>query len=457
MSIRSSAAIAACKVVHRGMRLLGRTARAMPGAVALVIDPRIIDKLSEGHKTIVTTGTNGKTTTTHIIQQAVINTYGTAAYDPSSTNLETGIATTLCLDSSVGGARTSDWAVIECDEGASKTILPAMHPQVMVVTNLYRDQVDRYPSWTTARDYIIEAIRTSPDTMLVLDADCQVTASIADAVPNPVLWYGMECDPYEDGIADYDEEVACIKCGAPLAFEHRTFAHLGDFTCPSCGYAHYRPHIAVTGITDRQEKSCTITLRVFDEEITIPVNIRAGYDAYNAVAAFSGLLALGIPEEYVIEALGHFTHAAHRFEIFDVDGTQARLLLMKNTAGANQLINMLISEAEPPTNLVCMLGNEVMDGLSTEWIEGVRWEKLAGPQTKAIVGGPRYEDMKARLLKAGIPESSLRVQPDYQQIVRDIAAMDEPVTVIANCSTIEALRLELVKEYQPIDYWAESQ
>ena len=177
MSIRSSAAIAACKVVHGGMRLLGRTARAMPGAVALKIDPRIIDELSEGHKTIVTTGTNGKTTTTHIIQQAVINTYGTAAYDPSSTNLETGIATTLCLDSSVGGARTSDWAVIECDEGASKTILPAMHPQVMVVTNLYRDQVDRYTSWTTARDYIIKAAQSSPETVLVLDADCQVTAS----------------------------------------------------------------------------------------------------------------------------------------------------------------------------------------------------------------------------------------------------------------------------------------
>ena len=457
MTLKKIAAIAVCKSSYRAMRVMGRTGRALPGMLARKIDRNIIQELSDGHETIVITGTNGKTTTTHMIQQAIINTFGRAAYDPSSTNLEQGIATTLCLDSTLTGKRRSNWAVIESDEGATKIILPSTLPRVLVVTNLYRDQVDRYPHWTTARDYIIEAIRTSPDTMLVLDADCQVTASIADEVPNPVLWYGMECDPYEDGIADYDEEVACIKCGAPLAFEHRTFAHLGDFTCPSCGYAHHRPHIAVTGITDRQEKSCTITLRVFDEEITIPVNIRAGYDAYNAVAAFSGLLALGIPEEYVIEALGHFTHAAHRFEIFDVDGTQARLLLMKNTAGANQLINMLISEAEPPTNLVCMLGNEVMDGLSTEWIEGVRWEKLAGPQTKAIVGGPRYEDMKARLLKAGIPESSLRVQPDYQQIVRDIAAMDEPVTVIANCSTIEALRLELVKEYQPIDYWAESQ
>ena len=112
MSIRTSAAIATCKATHRVMRLMGRTARAMPGAVALKVDPRLIDKLSRGHKTIVITGTNGKTTTTHIVQQAVINAYGTAAYDPSSTNLEQGIATTLCLDSTIGGKRKSVSAVI---------------------------------------------------------------------------------------------------------------------------------------------------------------------------------------------------------------------------------------------------------------------------------------------------------------------------------------------------------
>lgn len=454
MSIRSSAAIAACKVVHRGMRLLGRTARAMPGAVALVIDPRIIDKLSEGHKTIVTTGTNGKTTTTHIVQQAVINTYGTAAYDPSSTNLETGIATTLCLDSSVGGARTSDWAVIECDEGASKTILPAMHPQVMVVTNLYRDQVDRYTSWTTARDYIIKAAQSSPETVLVLDADCQVTASIADAVSNKVVWFGVECPVYDEDIADHDEHVACIDCGEDLSFASRTFAHLGDWSCPNCGRKRPVADIACTAISDRREKSCTLTLRINGTEHEVEANVRAGYDVYNAVAAVAGLLTTGMSQEDVFRALGRFTHAAHRFEIFDIDGTPMRLLLMKNTAGCNQLVNMLVSEGELPKHMVCLLGAEIMDGLSTEWIQDVRWEKLCEEDTQVIVGGPKYEDMRDRLLRAGIREENMRVQTDYAALVRDIATIGEPVNVIANCSTIEALRLELVKNYQPQDYWS---
>ena len=455
MSVRRTAAIAACKATYKVMRMMGRTARALPGKLALKVDGDLIRELSEGHRTIIITGTNGKTTTTHMVQQAIINAHGSAAYDPSSTNLEQGIATTLCLDSTLKGERKSDWAVIESDEGATKRFLPAMHPQVLVVTNLYRDQVDRYPTWTTARDYIIEAIKGSPETVLVLDADCQVTASIADAVPNKVVWFGVECDPYDEGIADFDETVDCIKCGQPLSFEHRTFAHLGEFTCSNCGYAHHEADIAAIAVGGKEEKSCVLTLRVNGVEITLPVNVRAGYDIYNAVAAFAGLVTLGVPEHQVVEALGHFTHAAHRFEIFDVEGTRTRLLLMKNTAGCNQLVNMLVSEENPPQNLICMLGNEIMDGLSTEWIQGVRWEKLVTPQTRVIVGGPCFEDMKKRLALAGVDEQRMRVQTDYAALVRDIAAMDEPVTVIANCSTIEALRLELVKKYEPIDYWAE--
>ncbi|MDD6289381.1 MAG: MurT ligase domain-containing protein [Eggerthellales bacterium] len=455
MSVKTTAAIALCQATYGVMRALGRTARALPGKLALKVDPDLIRNLSQGHKTIVITGTNGKTTTTHMVQQAIINAYGSAAYDPSSTNLAQGIATTLCLDSTLTGQRKSDWAVIESDEGATKRLLPATLPQVLVVTNLYRDQVDRYPTWTTARDYIIQAIKSSPDTTLVLDADCQVTASIARAVPNKVVWFGMECAPYEDGVADFDEQVDCVECGAPLDFGRRSFAHLGEFSCPACGYSHRRADVAVISVSDKQEKSCTLTLRVHEREVQLPVNVRAGYDIYNAVAAFAGLVTLGVPQEQVVEALGHFTHAAHRFEIFDVEGTQTRLLLMKNTAGCNQLINMLVSEEELPRNLVCLLGKEIMDGLSTEWIQDVRWEKLITPQTRVIVGGPCHQDMADRLQRAGVDPARMSVQTDYAALVAQIAALGEPVTVIANCSTIEALRLELVKKYQPTDYWAE--
>ena len=289
----------------------------------------------------------------------------------------------------------------------------------------------------------------------MLNADCQVTASIASAVPNKVVWFGMECAPYDEGIADFDEHVDCIKCGAPLEFTRRSFAHLGTFTCPSCGHTHHAADITCVAINDKQEKSCTLTLRVHNREITVPVNVRAGYDIYNAVAAFAALTTLGLPEDQICEALGHFKHAAHRFEIFDVEGTQTRLLLMKNTAGANQLLNMLASEKEVPTNLVCLLGNQVMDGIYTDWVRGVHWEKLLRPETRAIIGGPCYQDLRESLLAAGFAEDALSVETDYAALVDKIGAMNEPVTVIANCSTVEDLRLELVKRYKPIDYWNE--
>ena len=456
MSIKTKLAIAICKSSYRTMRLLGRTGRALPGKLALKVQPQLMSVLSEGHNSIVITGTNGKTTTTHIIQQAILNAYGSAAYDPTSTNLSQGVATTLCLDSTVGGKRKSDWAVIESDEGATKRILPALKPKVLVVTNLYQDQVDRYSSLTTARDYIIEAVKTVPDTILVLDADCQVVASIADEVPNKVVWFGVECDIYNEGIADYDEHVTCVKCGSDLNFGQRSFAHLGNFECPSCGYKHHKADFAITKITDRAEKSCKLEVRNADGKVkTIPANIRAGYDVYNAIAAIAGLNALSVEEEVIDSSLAHFVHAAHRFEIFDVDGTQVRLLLMKNTAGCNQLINMLVSEQEPPQNLVCLLGAEIMDGLSTEWIKDINWEKLCGANTHVIIGGPKHEDMAARLKQAGVAAENMRTQTSYSALVDDLAKMNEPVTVIANCSTLEALRLELVKKYKPLDYWSE--
>jgi UDP-N-acetylmuramyl tripeptide synthase len=160
-------------------------------------------------------------------------------------------------------------------------------------------------------------------------------------------------------------------------------------------------------------------------------------------------------EEDAFQALAHFTHAAHRFEIFDIEGTTTRLLLMKNTAGCNQLVNMLLSEGELPKHLVCLLGAEIMDGLSTEWIQDVRWEALCGPETQVIVGGPKHDDMRNRLLRAGVQPQNLHVRPEYPALIREIAAIGEPVTVIANCSPIEDLRVELVKKYQPIDYWSE--
>lgn len=461
VSVRTALAVGACKATYKAMRALGRTARAMPGKVALKVDPKLIRHLASDQEkqAVVITGTNGKTTTTHIVQQGVLNRYGTAAYDPSSTNMLQGVATTLCLDSSSLGIRRSEWAVIESDEAASKHLLPALRPSVMIVTNLYRDQVDRYVSWTTARDCIAEAAKASPDTTLVLDADCQVTASIAEiATENPVVWYGVECDVYGNGIADHDDDVACVGCDTQLEFGHRTFAHLGDWSCPSCGRTHHEPSVACVAVKNPTQTSCDLTLRIDGEEYDVHANIRAGYDVYNAVAAVAGMLAMGMSKGEAFRALASFHHAAHRFEMFDVDGTEVRLLLMKNTAGCNQLINMLASEAEKPEMSVCLLGAEIMDGRSTDWIKGIRWNMIFNKHSHVIVGGPEWLAMKYQLSYADVCEENItNVEDDYGKLVDMLSETDaEKVTVIANCSTIEALRLALVKRgYVPSDYWGD--
>lgn len=458
VGIRAAAATMACGVVHRVMRALGRNGRALPGKVALALDGRVIRDLSsgQGRESVVITGTNGKTTTTHIIQQAVMDRDGTAAYDPSSTNMSQGIATTLCLDSWPLGRRRSEWAVIECDEGATKSVLPELEPSVMVVTNIYRDQVDRYPEWTTARDYIVRAARACPGTTLVLDADCQVTASIAELTDNPVVWFGVGCDVYGEGIADRDEDVACVGCGREVAFGHRTFAHLGDWSCPSCGRGRHIPDIEVTSVAGTNDTHCRMAVRVGGAEREVTANVRVGYDVYNAAAAVAGLIAMGFPTDDALSVLGSFRHAPHRFEVFDVGGTRVRLLLAKNTVGGNQLVNVLSSEPRKPDGLVLLLGAETMDGLSTEWVDGIRWERICDEETDVIIGGPREDDMRECLVRRGIGGAMASIGTDYARLADMLAKSGKSdVTVIANCSAIEGFRLALVRGgHRPVDIWS---
>ena len=454
MGFRTIAAVWVCKATYHLMQLAGRNGRALPGKIALKIQPDLMAQLARGRDSIVITGTNGKTTTTHIIQQCIINEFGGCAYDPTSTNLSQGVATTLSLDSTLTGKPRHRWAVIESDEGATKRILPALEPKVLVVTNLYRDQVDRYATQTTARDYIVDALRLVPDTVAVLDADCQVVSSLADLTDNPVVWYGVETQVYEEGIADQDSHVRCVFCGGEMEFGQRTFAHLGEFSCPECGYRHSDASIATTAVGERREKDCQLTMRVDGQEHQVDANVRAGYDIYNVTAAVAGLVSAGIPVESAFAACEHFQHAMHRFEIFDIQGTPVRLLLVKNTAGCNQIINMLLGEDHLPKHLVCLLGNEIMDGFSTDWIQEVCWEKLVNRETEAMVGGPCLEDMLDRLVRAGVPAENIRIQADYPALIQEMGKVGEQVTVIANCSTIENLRVELTKEgYKPLDYW----
>lgn len=453
MSIKTIAAGIVCKGSHKLLRMMGRGATSLPGKLALKIDPHYLKTLSSGVKTVVLTGTNGKTTSTHIVAQALENAGQEAFYNRSGANLIQGITTEFSTNSSISGKPRCKYAVIECDEGALRRVCAGLDPDVVLVTNVFRDQLDRYGEVMHTRENILNGLKNSPHARVLLNADCSITASLADEIPNQVSYYGVDCEIYPERVPDLSDATHCIKCGAPYEYDYSTYAHLGGFKCPSCDYS--RPHcdIAVEQIVERGANDCTLRMRVGDEVSTVHAGVPADYDIYNCAAAVAALTAFGLPVEEAFGAVGKFKHGFGRGEVFELDDIKVRLMLMKNPAGCNQIINLLLNEPDQNMELVAILNDQDCDGTDVSWIYDAAWEAIAAKKSHATFSGDRAEDMALRLKYAGIPAQGITVQKDYEKLIDLLAAGEHNVTVVANYSAMMEFRKHIAARLGLAGFW----
>lgn len=455
MGMRTICASLVCKTSYHLLRMLGRGGTSLPGKLALKIDPNYLRTLSRGVRTLIITGTNGKTTSTHIVAQALENMGEQAFYNRSGANLIQGITTEFAIRSSITGKPHYELAAIECDEGALRRVCEQIDPAVLVVTNVFRDQLDRYGEVTHTLENIMAGVTNSPNATLCLNADDSMVASIAQHVDNDVIFYGVSCEIYPKRVDDLSDATHCIMCGAEYEYDYVTFAHLGGFHCPTCGYARPVPTVAVEKILERRANSCVLEMSVDGVSSIVPVDVPASYDIYNCACVVAGLLAFGFSKEQAFEALGKFKHGFGRSEVLDVHGTPARLMLMKNPAGCNQIINLLLNETDEDMGLVCLLNDQECDGTDVSWIYDADWESLvASNQTPAVItGGDRAEDMALRLKYAGIPSDGIRIIHDYGELIDGIGQMGHPVTIVANYSSMLEFRARAASVLGLAGFW----
>lgn len=458
MGLRTVAAALVCKSTYHLLRLMERGGTSLPGKLALKIDPNYLHTLSRGVRTIIITGTNGKTTSTHIVAQALENIGEEAFYNRSGANLIQGITTEFAIRSSIAGRPRYELAAIECDEGALRRVCAQIDPDVLVVTNIFRDQLDRYGEVTHTLENIMAGVKNSPHATLCLNADDSMVASIAGQVDNEVVFYGVSCEIYPKRVPDLSDATHCIECGAEYAYDYVTFAHLGGFRCMSCGYARPVPYVAVERILERGTDSCVLEMSVDGEVSVVPVDVPAGYDIYNCACVVAGLIAFGFTKEQAFEALGKFKHGFGRSEVLDVNGTKVRLMLMKNPAGCNQIINLLLNETDPDMSMVCILNDQECDGTDVSWIYDASWESLFDQGSEpadelTIVSGDRAEDMALRLKYAGLPEERIRIMHDYGELIDELGKMGHAVTVVANYSAMLEFRAKAADALGLAGFW----
>lgn len=448
MRLRTRLAVLVCKASGAVLRRLGRGGTNLPGKLALKIDRNILGELARGVKVTVVTGTNGKTTTSRMIEQAFSDAGLKYFSNKSGANLLTGIIAVFAQHSTLSGRCPYTHALIECDEAAFRKTSEYLPVECLVVNNIFRDQLDRYGEITHTLNAIREGITHVPNATLCLNADCSLTASLAeDNIPNPIIRFGVNVPIYKETAHELSDAVYCIHCKTQYEYDYRTYGHLGGFRCPKCGYHRIAPEVAVTQVIATGADASDIVLDIFGHAHEVHVNLPGGYNIYNAAAAAAAAHVVGIDEKTTVSALGQFECGFGRAEQFRLGQSQARMMLVKNPAGYNQVIN-LISHDVGSCKLAFLLNDRFADGTDISWIWDVDFEALAAQQsrfTRVLVSGVRADDMALRLKYAGFDPARIEVIREYDRLLGEIAADAAPAFIMPTYTAMFDLRGEIGK------------
>ena len=455
--IRNRLAVAAGAALLRGLRAFGRGATTLPGKVALRIGPGLLRSLSTGVPVIVVTGTNGKTTTTRMLC-AILRGRGWAVVtNRSGANLATGLATTL-IENRARLRRPRTVAVLEIDEAAFRRVAEGLDPKVAVVTNLFRDQLDRYGELATTLRFLSEGLDFC-SARIVLDADDSLCASLGRGRKGRTLYYGF--DPAAmlppDAVRG-TEATHCLICGARYQYAGRTYGHLGDFVCPGCGYRRPASLVSCRSVLSEDPTGTRAVFTMGDEAIEAVVPIPGRYNVYNALAATAGAVAFGEPFADVLAHLPTADTGFGRMELIQAGDRRIRLVLVKNPAGFDQALEFL-GAAKDVGAALFVLNDNIADGTDVSWIWDADVEQLVERgQVPPLVGasGQRVHDMALRLVYAGIPTDRLRTGEDAYVMLRSCLEACPPDTclyVLPTYTAMLALRARLCADYGLAGFW----
>ncbi|MBR2880506.1 MAG: DUF1727 domain-containing protein [Oscillospiraceae bacterium] len=453
MNIKVPIAILACRAVRLIARILHKGGTAKPGEIALKVCPNLLSILSRNVKTVVITGTNGKTTTARMVEQAFADAGLSYIANRSGANLISGITTEFALKSSLFGRCRCTHAVIECDEAACRRTLSQLKPQAVLITNLFRDQVDRFGDVSVTLQNIREGLEKVPESIICINADCPLCSSLA-SLPNPRVFFGLE-----NGAANSDTDGGSLKrcpgCGSELEYSYRTLGHLGGWICTGCGKKRADTHVAVTDLLAANASGSTVSMRVGGESSSVNINLPALYNIYNAAAATAALVAAGFEAEAAYNALESFSCGFGRMESLPIGAKGARMMLVKNPTGCKQVIDFL-SALDEEIELVICLNDRAGDGTDISWIWETDFEKLAGlgdKLSRVRVSGIRWADMALRLKYADISEDKIICTPDYAALTADMASSEKSIYIIPTYSAMLELRSHIVRLTGGTEFW----
>lgn len=427
MNIRLTFTIVITKILVFILRILKSGGTTLPGKIARKLYPDIIKVISKDYKIIMVTGTNGKTTTTRIIGEILKVNGQEYITNKSGANLFGGIVTTFIDSVDLSGKAKAPIALIEVDEAAFNVVSDYIEPDVLVVTNFFRDQLDRYGELYSTLNSVKSGINKSNKTKLILNADDSLCASLGHDTDKEVTYYGFANEAYEskEKLVNSDA-MFCIYCKTRYDYESYVYGHLGSFACSSCGYRRPQTQVTCEKVEELNTSYSNVLFSIASDKsleenkvLQAKINLPGLYNIYNALAAATCGTVLGLSSDNLVEALENFECGFGRMETITTHGKTIKVILVKNPTGFNQVLNFLMTE-DKNMQIAFLINDKLADGTDISWLWDVDFEKLEAAQELTdnfYVSGIRAEDMAVRLKYAGIYSSKIQIVKKYEELL----------------------------------------
>jgi len=453
-----SVKIAAARAVGELARRSGRGGgTSLPGRVLIRIEPHAIAQLARRlpRGSVVISATNGKTTTAAMTASILARSGIRLVHNQAGANMAGGVASTLLAAARGGGRIDGELGLFELDEFWLDRVAPQLDPVAVLLSNLFRDQLDRYGELETIADRWAGAVAALPaHARLALGADDPLIADLGRAAPH-VSYFGIEdpamAMPQMQHAADSKH---CRRCGHAYAYEAIYLGHLGRYHCPNCGQRRPDPQIAAQQIELHGTRSASFVLRTPVGEARVELPLPGLYNVYNALGAATLCLELGVSLEQVVAGLGAVTAAFGRAERVVLGERELRILLIKNPAGANEILRTLALEGGQ-LELLAILNDRTADGHDISWIWDADWEIVASAVRRVWCAGTRAAELALRLKYAGVPAQRLEVIPGLPDALDAAVAGDGGGSLFAlpTYTALLELREELASRGYAGRFW----
>lgn len=434
--VRFYTALVLARLTYLAIKLLHRSSgTSFVGMMTLKVCPDFLAHCRKYIKNnaITISGTNGKTTTSGLVAHIFEENQNSIIHNVKGANMLTGIANVFALN--VKPFKRFDYSVIESDEAYLTKLYDYFKADYLLVTNLFRDQLDRYGELSTTASFIQNAIDKNKDLKLILNADDPLVTNFGKG--KDAIYYGFEevefCSDIHNATSNAPTEVFNCICGKPLQYNKQFFAQEGHYYCSECGFK--RPEPNYKGYVKIYADYSTLKIRHNNKDFEFKINLVGLYNAYNALGAIACAMENGIDYQTIKEAVSTYKSIFGRAERRTINGHKALIQLIKNPTGASEVLKTV----DLSSNIVIAINDNYADGRDISWLWDSDFEQLKNAKKLVITSGIRAKDMATRLKYAGIPQEKIIVEEDIKSAIALAAKSDnieERITILPSYTAL---------------------